>query len=79
VAPGKWREWKRSARDQLLDGRRFLRGNTDAAPDVFTGSTGWSQTWFQTTAPSDAAFMRIEARLNGTGTLWADDFQANVS
>lgn len=37
------------------------------------GTTDWTQRTISATAPANTAFIRIEFRLNGPGTLWADD------
>jgi lysophospholipase L1-like esterase len=41
-----------------------------------SGSRDWAQVSLQATAPASAAFMRVEIRLTGSGTLWADDVSA---
>jgi hypothetical protein len=54
-------------------------GTTIDGPDSFAGTVDWRSTTIVTTAPSDAAYARIELRLFGSGTVWADDFQASAS
>lgn len=45
-----------------------------AAPaDPLTGTRDWTRVSLSTTAPAEAAFMRVEFRLRGEGTLWVDD------
>lgn len=48
---------------------------TDSASDSqgLSGSRDWSQLALSATAPTRAAFLRLELRLTGTGTFWADD------
>jgi hypothetical protein len=38
-----------------------------------TGTTNWTPVSVQATAPANTAFIRLEFRLYGPGTLWADD------
>ena len=38
-----------------------------------TGTANWTQRSVQATAPANTAFIRVEFRLYGPGTLWADD------
>jgi hypothetical protein len=40
------------------------------------GSHDWTQVALHAVAPPGAAFLRVELRLNGPGTLWADDLAA---
>jgi hypothetical protein len=49
------------------------QGTAIDAPDNLTGSVDWTQTGLQTTAPQGAGYVRIEVRLHGVGTVWADD------
>jgi hypothetical protein len=37
------------------------------------GTNGWTQLTLTTTAPATAANLRVEFRLSGPGTVWADD------
>jgi hypothetical protein len=48
------------------------------APLALSGPHDWTQLSLSTTAPPGAAFLRIELRLNGPGTLWADDVRVTV-
>ena len=43
------------------------------APVSIHGPQDWTQLSLHVTAPANAAFLRVEFRLNGPGTLWADD------
>ena len=43
------------------------------APVAIHGPQDWTQLSLHVTAPANAAFLRVEFRLNGPGTLWADD------
>jgi len=40
---------------------------------VVTGTQDWTSLEVQATAPPTAGYLRVELRLNGPGTLWADD------
>jgi hypothetical protein len=40
---------------------------------LLAGSQGWTPVDVQATAPSGTAWIRIEFRLHGAGTIWADD------
>jgi hypothetical protein len=44
----------------------------DSSPTI-SGSQDWTQLNLQTTAPPGTAYIRIEFRLTGPGTFWADD------
>jgi hypothetical protein len=43
------------------------------APVSIHGPQDWTQLSLRVTAPANAAFLRVEFRLNGPGTLWVDD------
>jgi hypothetical protein len=47
-------------------------GATTLSPKL-SGNQLWTQMTVEATAPANAAYVRIEARLTGTGTLWFDD------
>ena len=49
------------------------------APQVLTGTRDWTLAQLQVTAPPGAASLRVELRLNGPGTLWADDVSVTTS
>jgi hypothetical protein len=49
----------------------YIPATTDAASLV--GTQDWTPSTLHLTAPAGAAFLRVEFRLNGPGTLWADD------
>ncbi|MGH9904069.1 MAG: hypothetical protein ACRD8U_00635, partial [Pyrinomonadaceae bacterium] len=46
-------------------------GSYSSSP--LTGTTGWTQKSVAATAPGNAAYLRVEFRLLGSGTIWADD------
>jgi hypothetical protein len=48
-------------------------GGTDSSPLHLSGTTGWTLVTLDTTAPPGAAYLRVETRLDGPGTTWADD------
>ena len=48
------------------------------APQALSGPREWTQLSLSATAPPDAAFLRVELRLNGPGTLWADDVSVSA-
>lgn len=45
----------------------------ESSPLIGGTAVDWSQTCLAAIAPPGAAFMRVEFRLGGPGTLWADD------
>jgi hypothetical protein len=49
----------------------YVPATVDTAHDGGTGD--WTPVHLAVTAPAGAAYLRIELRLNGPGTLWADD------
>lgn len=53
-------------------------GTTLASAGSVTGSQDWTRVSLTGTAPAGAAFMRLELRLYGPGSLWADDLSATV-
>ena len=48
------------------------------APEALSGTRDWTRLALSVTAPSGAAFLRVELRLNGPGTLWADDIEVTA-
>ena len=48
-------------------------GLSDESPDHVVGTSDWHPVALVTRAPLTAAFMRVEFRLHGPGTLWIDD------
>jgi hypothetical protein len=46
-------------------------GSTDG--NTLSGTTGWTLLSTQATAPPNTAFVRVEFRLWGPGSMWADD------
>jgi hypothetical protein len=44
-----------------------------AGPEALSGTSDWRQTSMSVVVPAAATSMRVEFRLYGTGTLWADD------
>jgi hypothetical protein len=46
---------------------------------ALTGTGDWRQVTFSSRAPAGAAFMRVEIRLSGGGTVWADDVAVTAS
>ncbi len=50
----------------------YIPATATAAPTV-AGTRDWTKATLQLTAPRGAAYLRLEFRLNGPGTLWADD------
>lgn len=53
------------------------QGTSISSSDI-AGTADWQQVGLEAVAPSDAAYMRVEFRLNGAGTLWADDVSVVV-
>ena len=51
----------------------YVAGSATASAQLLTGNQDWTQAALLTIAPAGAAFMRVEFRLAGPGTLWADD------
>jgi hypothetical protein len=49
----------------------YIPATVDAP--TLSGTHDWTQQTLHLTAPQAAAYLRIELRLNGPGTLWADD------
>ena len=49
----------------------YLGVTVDSQP--LSGTVDWTRATLRATAPANAAFVRIELRLFGQGTLWADD------
>lgn len=56
--------------------RAYVAGSAYASPATITGTTDWTQLALAARAPAGSAFMRIEFRLTGPGTMWADDVVA---
>jgi hypothetical protein len=50
-------------------------GRTVYAPQALFGTRDWTRLSLSVTAPDAAAFVRVELRLKGPGTLWADDIE----
>lgn len=51
----------------------YISGSaTDSA--ALSGTNDWTQLAAAVRAPTGSAFMRVEIRLTGPGTVWADDF-----
>jgi hypothetical protein len=55
---------------------RFL-GAVESAPAPANGD--WAQATVSGTAPAGAVSVRLEIRLSGSGTLWADDAAVTAS
>ena len=56
----------------------YIPATIDAAQTIH-GPQDWTQINLRATAPANAAFLRVEFRLNGPGTLWADDLAVTVT
>jgi hypothetical protein len=54
----------------FYNGSSFLPADSSAS---LSGTNGWTQQTFTTTAPAGATQLRVEFRLYGPGALWADD------
>jgi hypothetical protein len=50
----------------------YVPATVDATP-VLAGTQPWTEAAVEVTAPAGAAYLRVELRLKGRGTLWADD------
>lgn len=50
----------------------FIKANGKSS-EIISGTNDWRQVRVEAEAPQGAKFMRVEARLYGAGTLWADD------
>jgi hypothetical protein len=48
-------------------------GVTASSAQTPTGTTDWTEVTAHATAPAGSAFVRVELRLYGPGTLWADN------
>ncbi len=53
----------------------YIGGSAVGSEQVLTGTTDWAQIALSTTAPPGAASLRVEVRLTGPGTVWADDLK----
>jgi hypothetical protein len=51
----------------------YIPGSATGSAQLLTGSQDWTQVALSATAPAGAAYMRVEFRLTGPGTLWTDD------
>lgn len=49
------------------------------APQKLVGTQDWTNASVRLTAPAGAAFLRVEFRLTGPGTLWADDVSVTTA
>ena len=54
----------------------YLGGNE--SDGYINGTTDWTQLSVQDIAPSNTAFVRVEFRLYGPGTLWVDDVDLSL-
>lgn len=52
-------------------------GATLTSSGTVSGTQDWTRVSLTGVAPASSAFMRVELRLNGPGTLWADDLAAS--
>jgi hypothetical protein len=50
----------------------YLPATVDS-PTKLSGTNDWTQVCLTTTSPAGTAYIRVEFRLSGTGTLWTDD------
>ena len=55
----------------------YIASSAVGCPIHLTGDTDWSEQNVSTRAPAGAAYMRLEFRLNGPGTLWIDDISVS--
>jgi hypothetical protein len=51
----------------------YISGSAVDSPTRLTGSQDWTQLVVGVSPPPGAAFVRVEFRLKGPGTLWVDD------
>lgn len=58
------------------DSGTYIPATVDSARVLATQD--WTQRTLHVTAPPGAAFLRVEYRLNGPGTLWADDLSVTA-
>jgi hypothetical protein len=55
------------------DGTAWNHLATTESQNRLRGSNGWTQVAVDAVAPAGTGYLRVEARLGGSGTLWADD------
>jgi hypothetical protein len=47
--------------------------------NAVSGTSDWTQASLSARLPANTAYARVEVRLNGPGTMWADDFSVTAS
>jgi hypothetical protein len=55
----------------------YIASSAVGDPNHLTGDTDWSEQKVSARAPDGAAYMRLEFRLEGPGTVWIDDISVS--
>ncbi len=68
------RDWAGLSVNFWSSGGGYVPATSDS--QQLNGTNGWTRLTVRATAPAGAAFLRIESRLSGPGTIWIDDASA---